>query len=100
MRFRIRTIMIAVVIVGLVTALAVLWWRAREEIRRAYVELQAQGVVVEDRTSLTELRVKVAEARAKSAEREVEELLRKSSHVDGDRDTSQKPPARQPSLAQ
>ena len=39
-RFRIRTMMIAAVIVSLVTALVVLGWRAREEIRRAHVELE------------------------------------------------------------
>ena len=49
MRFRIRTIMIAVVIVGLVTAWAVVWWRAREEIRRAHLEMQMAREVAEDR---------------------------------------------------
>ena len=39
MRLRIRTIMLAVVIVGLVTALMVIWERARDEIRRAHVEI-------------------------------------------------------------
>ena len=44
MRFRIGTLMIAVVIVSLVTALVVLWSRARDEIRRASVEMAvAQG---------------------------------------------------------
>jgi hypothetical protein len=100
MRFRIRTIMIAVVIVGLVTALVVVWSRAREEIRRALVEMQMARAVAEDRALSAEVRVKAAEARATSAERKVEELLRKSSHVEGDQDTNQKPPIRRPSVAQ
>ena len=107
MRFRIRTIMIAVVIVGLVTALVVLWWRARDEIRRARLEMEMVRAVAEDRARSAELQVKIAEARATSselralsAEREVEELRRKSSTVDGDKNTKQEPPTRRPSAAQ
>jgi hypothetical protein len=62
------------VIVGLVTALVVLGWRARDEFRRAHVEM----AVAEVRALSAELRVKLAEARLKWAERGLEELLRKS----------------------
>jgi len=96
MRFRVRTIMIAVVIVGLATAFAVLYWRARDEIRRAHVEL----AVAKDRAVLAELQTKLAEARAKSAELRAKDALQQSSHVDGVRDTSQKPPSRRSSVAQ
>ena len=106
MRFRVRTIMVAVVIVGLVMALTVLWWRAREEIRRANIELQGTRVAnAEIRMALA-----VAEARARSAEQraiaaearaELLELQAKAvQDVDGDQDTSQKPRTRPPTAAQ
>jgi hypothetical protein len=64
MRFRVRTIMVTVVIVGLVMALTVLWWRAQQDIRSAHVEMQAARLVnAEIRMALD-----VAVARAQSAE--------------------------------
>jgi hypothetical protein len=91
--------MLAIMIVGLVTALVVLWWRAAQEIRRAHAEMQMARAVAEDRAMRAEMLARNAEARAQSAERKVEELLRKSSDVDGDQETSEKPPARRPSVA-
>ena len=96
MRFRIRTIMVAVVIVGLVTALVVLWWRARDEIRRAHLE----KTVAELRADLAEKRAIAAEVRAQLIELQAKAVLQQSSHVDDDQDISQKPPTRQPSAAQ
>ncbi len=96
MRFRIRTIMIAVVIVGLGTALVVLWWRARDEIRRAYVE----RAVAEDRAILADKRAIAAEARARLAELRAKEILQRPPHDGVDQDTSQKPPTRRPTVAQ
>jgi type II secretory pathway pseudopilin PulG len=85
MRFRIRTIMIAIAIVGLVTALAVQSWRAQRQ--RVARELFASDfAVAEARANLVELRAKA--------------VLQQSSHVDHDQDTSQKLPTRQPSAAQ
>lgn len=69
MRFRIRTLMSAVAIVGLVMALAPLSWRARE------------------RALLAEQRAIAAQARAKLVERQAKAV----QDVDGDQDTSQKP---------
>ena len=96
MRFRIGTMMIAVVIVSLVTALVVLSWRAREEIRRVHVELE----VAKTRATLAEALAKIADARAESVEFRAKEVLKQASHVHGDQDTSQKPRTRQPSAAQ
>jgi hypothetical protein len=96
MRFRIQTMMIAVAIVGLVTALVVLWWRARDEIRRAYVQM----AVAEDRAILADKRAIAAEVRAQSAELQAKEALQRLSHVDDDRDRSQKSPTRRPTAAQ
>ena len=77
MRFRVRTIMVAVVIVGLVMALMVLWWRAREEIRRAHVELE----VAKTRATLAEALAKIADARAESVEFRAKEVLKQSSRA-------------------
>ena len=96
MRFRIGTMMIAVLIVGLATALAVLWWRAREEIRRAHVEL----AIARDRATLAEALTKIAEARAESVEFRAMEVLKQSSRALGEEATSQKPSSRRPSVAQ
>jgi hypothetical protein len=94
MRFRIRTIMIAVVIVGLVTAMAVMWERARDEFRRAHVEL----AVARDRAAFADNRAMAAEARAHLAEQKAEEALQRNL-VDGDQRTGRKPPTRLPSVA-
>jgi hypothetical protein len=96
MRFRIGTMMIAVVIVSLVTALVVLGWRAREEIRRAHVELE----VAKTRATLAEALAKIADARAESVEFRAKEVLKQSSRALGEEATSQKPSSRRPSVAQ
>jgi hypothetical protein len=105
MRFRIRTIMLAVVIVGLVTALIVIWGRARDEIRLAHVEMAVaryRAVLAERRAMAAEARAHLMaeEARGRLVEQQAEEALQRSSHVDGDHHTSQKPPTRLPSVAQ
>ena len=106
MRFRIRTIMVVVVIVGLVMALTVLWWRAQEEFRRANIELQGTRFAnAEIRMALevTEARFRSAEQRAIAAEARAEllELQAKAIRdVDGDQDTSQKSRSRPPTAAQ
>ena len=97
MRFRVRTIMVAVVIVGLVMALTVLCWRAQEDMRRAHLELRGTQVAnAEIRMALgvAEARARSAEQRAIAAESRAEllELQAKAVRdVDGDQDTSQKP---------
>jgi type II secretory pathway component PulM len=106
MRFRVRTIMVAVVIVGLVMALTVLWWRAAEDIRSAHAELQGTRVanseirmalaVAQARADAAEQRAIAAEARAESLELQAKSAQR----VDGDRDTSQKSHTRPPTAAQ
>jgi hypothetical protein len=95
MRFRIRTIMIAVVMFGLVLALVVLWWRAREEIRRVHVELE----VAKTRATLAEALAKIADARAESVEFRAKEVLEQSSRALGDQDTRKKPRTRPPTAA-
>src|SRR5580693_3981748 len=99
MRFRIRTIMIAIAIVGLVTALVVLRSRARDEIPRAYVDMKMEMAAAEARARSAEQRAIAAEARAKLLEAQARAVLERSSHVDKDRDTSQKSPTRQPPAA-
>jgi hypothetical protein len=106
MRFHVRTMMIAVVIVGLVTALTVLCWRGREEIRRANLELDGTRVangeirmaldVALARAHSAEQRAIAAEARAKLLELQAKAV----QEVDGDQDTSQKPRTRPPTAAQ
>jgi len=88
--------MIAVVIVGLVTALVVLSWRALEELRRADLEL----ALAEDRAILAEMQTEVAEAHAKFQVTRADKALQQLAHVNGDQDTSQKPPSLRPSVAQ
>ncbi len=95
MWFRIRTIMIAVVIVGLVTASLVLWSRARDEIRRASIE----RALAENRAVLADKRAIAAEIR-RLAVLKAMEVLQRPPHVDGDQDPSQKPPTRRPNVAQ
>jgi type II secretory pathway component PulM len=92
MRFRVRTIMVAVVIVSLVMALTLLWWRAEQDIRSAQVEMQAARLVnAEIRMALdvAVARAHSAEQRAIAAEARAEllELRAKAvQDVDGDRD--------------
>ncbi len=88
--------MIAVLIIGLVTALEVLWWRAAEEIRRAYLEMKMEMAVAEARARSAEQRAIAAEARVKLLELQAKAVR----DVDGDQDTSQKPPSRRPSVVQ
>ena len=95
MRFRVRTIMVAVVIVGLAMALTVLCWRAQEDIRRAEVELQLTRVcnseirmaltVALERARSAEQRAIAAEARAQLLELQANAI----QDVDGDQDTGQ-----------
>jgi type II secretory pathway pseudopilin PulG len=54
MRFRIRTIMVAVVIVGLITALAVQGWQARR--REAILRARLQAIEAENKFAMMELR--------------------------------------------
>jgi hypothetical protein len=97
MRFRVRTIMVAVVIVGLAMALTVLCWRYQEDIRRTQLELEGTRIanteirmaleVAQDRARSAEQRAIAAEARA-----ELLELQSKAvQDVGGDRHTNQKP---------
>jgi type II secretory pathway pseudopilin PulG len=106
MRFRVRTIMVAVVIVGLVMALTVLWWRAAEEVRSAHAEMQATRLANDE----IRMALAVAEARALSAEKRAiaaearADLLKLQAKaiqdVDVDQDTSQKPRTRPSAAAQ
>jgi hypothetical protein len=110
MRFRVRTIMIAIVIVGLVMALVVLWRRAAEDLYRTQIELQGTRIVnaelrmamdvAQDRARSAEQRAIAAEARANAAELRAKEALQQSSRVDGDPGMIHKPPTQAPSVAQ
>jgi hypothetical protein len=96
MRFRVRTIMVAVVIVGLVMALTVLWWRAREDMRGAHAEVQATRIANAEITmalAVAQARAHAAEQRAIAAEARAESLelqAKAAQDVDGGRDASQK----------
>jgi type II secretory pathway pseudopilin PulG len=87
MRFRVRTIMIAIVIVGLVMALAVQSWRAQRQqaIISTVLAKERELIAAYELASLAELRAK--------------EALQQSSHVDADQDTSQKPRSQGPYVA-
>jgi hypothetical protein len=89
--------MIAVVMFGLVSALVVLWWRARDEIRRAKVEVavaEERAIRAEKRAIAAEVRAQLVELRAKAV------LQRTPQDVDGDQDKSRKPPIPRPTVAQ
>ena len=103
MRFRVRTIMVAVVIAGLVMALTVLWWRAAEDIRSAHAEMQAIRIANAQISMASAARAHAAEQRALVAEGRVQMLELQAKAVqdmDGDQDTSQKPRTRPPTAAQ
>jgi hypothetical protein len=96
MRFRIRTIMIAVVFVGLVLAFVVLWRQARDEIRRAHVEI----AVARELAIQAETRALAAEARAQVVEQQAKAILERSSQDAGDLpEAAQKSPTRRPNAA-
>ena len=86
--------MIALVIFGLVSALVVLWSRAGDEIRRATSRWRLlRSARFERRSEPSPLLF------AQAAELQAKEVLERSSHVDGDQDTSQKPPNKRTSVA-
>jgi type II secretory pathway pseudopilin PulG len=87
MRSRIRTIIVAVVIVGLAMALVVQSLRAQRQ------QAIINTVLAKERELMDAYELaRLAELRAKEA-------LQQSSHVDGDQKTSQKPPSQGPYVA-